>query len=351
MVFGNSFGGFSPAVAVSPDGLFVYETNQNTAPNTSGRVLKFDSTGGVLANIPVGVNPMDMAIAPNGSFLYVTNFGDPFSIISGNVSVIDAANNVVATITVGSNPLGVAITPDSAFAYVVNGADASGSVSVINTATDTVTATITVGSLSLGIAITPDGSFAYVLNGGFSPPSNVSVINTATKAVVATITIGNATNTLLSTVCFPQIAITPDGSLAYAANRNHTASVIDTGTKAVIATVTIGNAFNAIAIGPTFIPLTPCSLQAPQHLTGIQKKNDSGLVVERFNHLTWSPNPSGLMASGYFVYRNGVKIATLPATTFSYEDHNRKKGVTTVYTVRAFDDAGNAGPSVAVTVK
>jgi YVTN family beta-propeller protein len=88
-------------------------------------------------------------------FAYVTNFG------SNTVSVIDqATKTVVATVPVGANPLGVALTPNGASAYVVNWS--SGTVSVIATATNTVVTTIPVGVGPAGIAITPDGAFVYV---------------------------------------------------------------------------------------------------------------------------------------------------------------------------------------------
>ena len=68
-------------------------------------------------------------------------------IFSNTVSVIDTASNtVVATIPVGVNPVGVAITPDGTRAYVTN--EGSNTVSVIDIATNTVVATISVGASS-----------------------------------------------------------------------------------------------------------------------------------------------------------------------------------------------------------
>ncbi|WP_417896983.1 hypothetical protein [Bacillus toyonensis] len=52
------------------------------------------------------MNPIGVAITPNGQFAYVTNS------ISDNVSVINiATNTVVATIPVGGFPWGIAILP------------------------------------------------------------------------------------------------------------------------------------------------------------------------------------------------------------------------------------------------
>ncbi len=93
----------------------------------------------VTATIPVGPVPVGVAVTPDGAYVYVTNeFG------GNKVSVIDTSSNaVIATIPVGVYPMDVAVTPDGAYAYVTNAGD--GTVSVISTATNTVTATITVG--------------------------------------------------------------------------------------------------------------------------------------------------------------------------------------------------------------
>ena len=116
--------------------------------------------------------------------------------------------------------------------------------------------------------------------------------------------------------------------------------VINTLSNAVVATVTVGTVPAGVAIA--LIP------QILHNLKGRQKKNDCGLIFERFNQLTWESTP---FAAGYFVYRNGTKIATLSASTLEYEDHNRKKGVTTVYTVTAFDAMGDAVASATITIK
>src|SRR5229473_2130454 len=132
----------------------------------------------VVAVIPVQIQPLAVAITPNGAFAYVTNSGWIFG--SNSVSVINTASNTVATtIPVGRFPVGVAITPNGAFAYVAN--FNSNSVSVINTATNTVVATVPVGNGPVAVAITPDNSFGYVTNGS---SDNVSVISTATNTVV-----------------------------------------------------------------------------------------------------------------------------------------------------------------------
>jgi YVTN family beta-propeller protein len=71
---------------------------------------------------------------------------------SNTVSVIDpATNTVVATVPVGRNPVDIAITPDGTKAYVTNAG--ANSVSVINTATNSVAATVPVGQNPVNVAL------------------------------------------------------------------------------------------------------------------------------------------------------------------------------------------------------
>ncbi len=117
--------------------------------------------------------------APNA---YVANSG------SGTVSVIDTATDaVVATVTVGTSPVGVAVSPDGSRVYVAN--ENSDTVSVIDTATDTVAGTVNVGTFPVGVAVSPDGSQVYVAD---DVGNTVSVIDTATDTVAATVAVGTS---------------------------------------------------------------------------------------------------------------------------------------------------------------
>jgi YVTN family beta-propeller protein len=83
---------------------------------------------------------------PDGKRLYLTNGGD------ASVMVIDtAADKVVATIPVGQRPWNMALTRDGAKLYVANGR--SDSVSVIDTATNARIKDIPVGKTPWGVSI------------------------------------------------------------------------------------------------------------------------------------------------------------------------------------------------------
>jgi YVTN family beta-propeller protein/VCBS repeat-containing protein len=175
-----------------------------------------------------------VAVSPNGSRAYVTLNGR-----SGSVSVIDTATNtVIRTIPVGEGPRGLTVSPNGSRAYVTN--SVSGSLSVIDTATNTVIKTIGVGDLPGGVAVSPNGGRAYVTN-AFS--DSVSVIDTATNTVVKSVGVGDG----------PQgVAVSPNGSRAYVTNASSSGSVsvIDTATNTVIQTIAVGDYPAGVAVSP-----------------------------------------------------------------------------------------------------
>jgi YVTN family beta-propeller protein len=156
----------------------------------------------------------------------------------GTVSVINTDTNTVSTtITVGSGPVGVAVTPDGTQAYVTNGG--SGTVSVIDTATNTVSTSITVGSNPIGVAVTPNGAYAYVAN--FND-GTVSVINTATNTVSTTIT-GLPSDPLA-------VGITPNGTQAWVSGTSGPGiTIIDIATNTRSTSVSVG-VIRSIAFTP-----------------------------------------------------------------------------------------------------
>jgi YVTN family beta-propeller protein len=129
-----------PAAAQCDVYMAAYKTNHVEVINTRTKT--------VVAEIPAQVQPLGVAITPNGAFAYVATSCD------SQASVIDTATNaVVATVGSRNDPRSMAITPDGAFAYVGN--EGSGSLSVIATATNTMVDTVQVALFPEGIAIRP----------------------------------------------------------------------------------------------------------------------------------------------------------------------------------------------------
>ena len=177
--------------AVTPDGKRVY------ALGGTSDISVIDTTNDkVVATIPLDValvqdgvslngNSSAIAVTPDGKYVYATT--GLCSMISFDcfrpesvyfaVWVIDTATNVVTasygkgiadwiaftpsntivkTILVGTSPAGVAVTPDGKYVYVSN--QVSSSVAVINTASNTVVATVPVaGPSAISIIPPPQG--------------------------------------------------------------------------------------------------------------------------------------------------------------------------------------------------
>jgi len=241
----------------SSTGTYAYITNEFSS---SVSIVDTD-TNTVTATVPAGNHPAGVAVNPEGTRVYVANFYldtyentlstlfDPKLILvkgtdehvetgEGTVSVIDTATNtLIATVPVESSPVGVAITPDGTKAYVANrGSDI---VSVIDTSTNTVTAMVNVGSGPTGVTVTPDGAKVYVTN---LYDSDVSIIDTATNTVTATVPVGDNPY---------GVAVTPDGAKVYVSNAgSNTVSAIDTATNTVTATVPVGSWTLGVAVNP-----------------------------------------------------------------------------------------------------
>ena len=120
---------------------------------------------------------------------------------------------------------------------------------MIDTANNAVTARIPVDSASIGVAVTPDGTKVYVANRYSLGYSNVSVIDTARNTVTATIPVG---------IQAAGVAVAPDGTKVYVANQvSNTVSVIDTASNAVTATIPVGTAPTSFGI---FMAASRCGL-------------------------------------------------------------------------------------------
>ena len=83
------------------------------------------ATDKMIAQIPVGRNPLDIAYSPDGRYLYTVNNED------NTVTVIDTASNrVVAEVPTGKAPTSIAVLPNGRQAYVTD--DSDGTIEILN---------------------------------------------------------------------------------------------------------------------------------------------------------------------------------------------------------------------------
>lgn len=229
--------------------------------------------------IPVGVRPHSVAVSPDGTRLYVTNFGD------SSVSVVDAYGEaVVASHPVGESPYGVAVSPDGTDLYVaatgpstvtqysVSGDDLvqdgsilpaddrskrpygmavgpDGRVYVTLALSDTVLVTdrflknltsISDIDFPVAVAVTKDNARIYATN-YFS--KSVSVIDTSGKAALAKISVG---------IDPYGVAVSPDGTRLYVTHFPGTGSVsvVDVAGQTVVSTILVGDGPRGVAVSP-----------------------------------------------------------------------------------------------------
>ena len=234
--------GTIPIAGAAPSGLSMSADGHRlyVALNMANDVAVIDTASrAILKRIRVGTYPYTTMVSADGSKVYTTNWGgrlpgpgdltdgmfpvvvDPRTgiPISGTVSVIDiASQTVVKTIDVGLHPCGMALSPNGGRLYVTNAN--SDTVSVIDTASDTVSKTIQVGQLGPGrtpilgsapnaVTTSPDGATLYVAN---AAENAVAVVDPDTQAA-------NAVLGLIPTGWYPTaVVVSPNGQQLFVAN-------------------------------------------------------------------------------------------------------------------------------------
>ncbi len=325
-------------LAITPDGSKVYITD-----NSSNVSVINTSTNTVESNIDTGNSNTELVITPDGSKVYITN-------PAGSVSVISTANNMFATIPITGSPIRLTVTPDGSKVYVFE--QVFNSIYVIDTATESPQFVDMLGFSSEYLAATPNNQKVYVATGG---GGNLFVIDTSSETV----------SSIPEGFIQRYLAITSDSKKVYVSNPfDNSVSVIDALTDTVLTKI-------AVELFPVFLAITPAprppppppppsppspppppsppsNVLPPLDLTGQQIKNSSGLEYELFNTLRWQANPNATGVIGYLIYRDGSLIAQLNASTFQYEDHNRKKGESNLYSIVSF--AANGSQSVPISI-
>lgn len=149
------------ALAVSPDGLYLYATVEydkdvnNAALGQNSELVRIRvSDRTILGRIPTGRGPNSVAVTPDGATIIVGNTD------VDSLTFIRTADWSTSSMSVGDEPYGISITSDGATAYVSN--HRSGTVDVVDIATRTVTATVAATPNPWVSAISPVGTRLYV---------------------------------------------------------------------------------------------------------------------------------------------------------------------------------------------
>ena len=201
----------------------------------------------VVATVPVGINPVAIALNPMTNKIYVANcVPSGANAINGTVTVIDGYTNATATVPVGICPSAVAVNPATNKIYVANFGHMSfsrglnyGSLTVIDGGTDTpVNVTDSKAKFPRAVALNPITNKIYIAN---RESSNVTVIDGWTNAI-----------TTVPTVVWPyDLAVNPVTNKIYVTSfgpyPTTSMAVID-GTTGHSTTVTDQSAVNPTAV-------------------------------------------------------------------------------------------------------
>jgi len=252
-------GGYLSSLAILPDGKSIYVTNSEVVSVIDTSTNKLSTT------IKTGDKPWAVAVSPDGKYAYAINrdsytakLDAPYqlpnglqvtetTVYNGSVSIINTAtNSVQTTVMSGGIPWAVAVSPDGNRVYVLNlvqGTQAmveptGGELLVINTATNTVSSTLSLeGGLTLDLAVSPDGKYVYVARDmGF-----VSVIDASTNTETTRINVGG--------LGLNGVTISPDGTSLYVAGTTDV-YVVNTKSNAVTATITGLGGPSGVAVSP-----------------------------------------------------------------------------------------------------
>jgi YVTN family beta-propeller protein len=233
-------------------------------------------------------------------FAYVGSYWD------GTISVIDTATNTVtAVIPTGRYPYAVAVNPSGTRVYVTK--DYYGELAVIDAATNTVLSTVLLPHTNpLGVAVNPDGTRVYVsdfLN------STISVLDTATNTVIGEVLPGSNPYGL---------TVNPAGTKLYVANNaSGTVSVLDTASNAVVNTITVGGSPTDVimnADGSRLYVSDGCGCPYAVHV--IDTATDSplaGIEAGTFSPLGMAINPTGTRI--YLTNLSGETLSVIDTAT------------------------------------
>jgi YVTN family beta-propeller protein len=195
--------------------------------NGTGTVSVINVASGAVQGIAVGGGNNGIAVAPDGSAVYVV-------VSNTGVRIIDPQTlTVTGTVPVTSG-FGIRLSPDGSRAYVTRGNPAA--IFVIDLASQTITDTLAPISNAVYLDITPDGSKLFVSTSRIVSPVQtwVSVVDTTQNppAIVDVIDIGR----------YPaEIAVTPDGLQVYVSNElDSSVTVLDRHTHAILGVIPVG---------------------------------------------------------------------------------------------------------------
>jgi YVTN family beta-propeller protein len=195
-------------------------------------------SGAVVATVPVGAPPTLLAVAPDGRHVYAAS--------NGSLTVIDTSSNTaVARLSINPNSTGIAVAPNGSLVYVAS--LFSIGLSVLDTSTNTLAAPIQLflqrqrGGFSW-MALSHDGSTAYIAN------------RANRRLAIVALPSGRGRN-VMPDVSPSDVALTPDGRTLYVSGCKPICvpgfvQVFDTATKRFTHEIAVGSSPFRVVMAP-----------------------------------------------------------------------------------------------------
>lgn len=256
--------GARPTALVNANGIiYITESGRNVVGVLGG------SPFAITAEVPVGTNPINLTVLPNGKKIYVVNQGD------SSVTVIDTTDNsVVATIInpLASSPVWAVPSADSSHVYVVN--QGSSNVTIIDATNDSVVATLAVGSSPNFATFDTQNQRVIVTNpGAETSAGSISVIN------------ADPTSPLFESVSNIAVGINPrsatalaNGTRIYVANTgSHSISVINSLSLTVSKTISLISSVTPADMTPSPVSIAS-DAESQKVMTANRDSNDVSII-------------------------------------------------------------------------
>ena len=373
--------------------LYVASGNHFSVGGDQGNVTVINTTNNrPITNItePFHHTPRDLAYDPTDKKLFVAD------VYSNTISVINTTSNgLIDSIPAGSITDGVVYDSKNGNVYAIN---AGSPVTVIRASDDKVIGGITVGSNSLGGVFDPANSEVYVFNQG---SGSVSVIDGATNTVLTTIhglpspvagaydsangkiyvanydsggvsIIDTTTNQLVNTVPgnggFGGVLFDPDNNMIYVADTGHQGNGPG-GNKLLVISGTNDTIIGSVVIpGPSPVGMAYNPNNHNIYVTNFGSNDQPGNTVTRVSTTSNVPDTiitSALDDNGAVIANGGATLSTsihitfqgigdnivgfqcsLDGSTFSscttpFIANQLKAGVQHIFKVRAVNSFGN----------
>jgi serine/threonine-protein kinase len=229
--------GRAVAVAVTPDNKYAFAALQFedkvSVFNLAEALQTHDFSSAYVGSLNVGTQPVGLAVSPDGTTLYATNFVQNSPVVEGSLTVVDVKkattagqqkSAVISRVKAGCNPARIAISSDGKTVWLTTrqSNEVLGySAALLRTdPTKALKARVRVGQTPIGIVFVKDGSRLVVTDNDGNHTSNtahnLAVIDPNAALSRKPAVLGY----ILSGESPREMTVSPDGQFLYVADRD-----------------------------------------------------------------------------------------------------------------------------------